>query len=178
MSTATDTLSGFEAVITTSIKEYAQISCSQKECKHLPEMASAVAEEVIDAVSFDWAGQMLYFASTTRQKGSVNSGEEFLLAVEDALIAALQPSQMPSCCTECAKFPTSWDELIASVVVDFYEAHIGELLYVSFCRHRRDKLINKEFTGNNVPQLVRKYRVCSGGIYKILARCNKKIRTQ
>ena len=131
-------------------------------------MTAIVAEQVMDVVSFDWGGQILYFGKKIENTSS-SCSDEFIIFIEDLVRKEFQSATALPCCESCNHPNNDWGPLTSDVMAAFYSFFVkGEQLYIPLDINRRNKLIRKEFTGNNINHLIRKYRVSVTGIYRIL----------
>ncbi len=164
-----------ETIVSHSLINNKTTMCACCHCNRLPKAAVYIAESVVDTVAYEWAGQMMYF---TVQRGSTNGalgaystlGKEFLIEFAACLRSHLKNNAPLPACFNCPHEHGHWNSAINIIMHDILSFLAGQHCYIPFDSNRRNKLIYREFTGNNIPQLVRKYRIGTQAIYKILAK--------
>lgn len=172
MAKDTGMLTELEQMLSALIQNNTSIICRANRCKRLPAMASAVSESIFDALYLDWQGIQLYFPTGTRQgirREGGNLGERLILEVEERLYENLQGGVRAAHCADCALEAYEWAEIVPDVAGELYASVSGQQGYISTEPARRNKLIQREFTGNNVPELVRKFHVSTKTVYDALA---------
>lgn len=170
-----------EAVLASTLFEFPATPCAMNACPRAAQAAADVAKRITDTLSYEWGGQQIYFkigAATNADSPMSQAVEEFLTELEEFSRRELRYGECLSCCHDCPCAHGSWDDAVTEMMSDVYAALQGRQIYIPVDPDRRNMLILRDFTGNNIMKLARKYKLSSSSIYHILGKCRRKMKPE